>query len=64
MYKVANLLLFRVALTPAVAAILSKKGFNIKVEKGAGFEAKFRDSDYAAIGATVTDKKSVFDSGK
>jgi NAD/NADP transhydrogenase alpha subunit len=56
-------LLSRVSLTPVVAAILSKKGFSVKVEKGAGAEAKFRDSDYAASGASVVDRNSVFESG-
>jgi len=54
---------FRVSLTPVVAATLSKKGFKIKIEKGAGSEAKFRDNDYAASGASIVDRNSVFDSG-
>lgn len=54
---------FRVSLTPVVTALLTKKGFQVKVEKGAGIEAKFRDADYAASGAVISDKKSVFESG-
>ncbi|XP_021950166.1 NAD(P) transhydrogenase, mitochondrial [Folsomia candida] len=52
----------RVSLTPVVTALLTKKGFQVKVEKGAGIEAKFRDADYAASGAVISDKKSVFES--
>ena len=54
----------RVSLTPAVAAILTKKGFQVKVEKGAGHEAKFRDADYAANGAAIVDRNSIFESGR
>lgn len=53
----------RVSLTPAVAVALTKKGFQVKVEKGAGAEAKFRDSDYAESGAQIADRDSVFQSG-
>ncbi|CAH1402809.1 unnamed protein product [Nezara viridula] len=52
----------RVAITPGVAATLIKKGFNVEVEEGAGNSAKFRDSDYAAIGAKIGSKKDVFTS--
>ncbi|CAG2062641.1 unnamed protein product, partial [Timema podura] len=44
----------RVALSPAAAATLVKKGFNVQVENGAGALASFRDDDYAAVGARVT----------
>ncbi len=54
----------RVAVTPAVTAAFVKKGFAVHVEAGAGVEAKFRDDDYAAAGALVGDKKSVFMSGE
>ncbi|KAG8234668.1 hypothetical protein J437_LFUL006557 [Ladona fulva] len=52
----------RVALTPAVVTILSKKGFTVKVEDGAGTAAQFRNDDYTQAGAKVVDKKAVFDS--
>lgn len=52
----------RVAVTPAVAATLIKKGFTVNVEKGAGVEAKFRDSDYTSVGVKVVEKDAVFDS--
>nr|CAD7265166.1 unnamed protein product [Timema shepardi] len=52
---------FRVALSPAAAATLVKKGFNVQVENGAGALASFRDDDYAAVGAKVTG--NAYDSG-
>nr|CAD7604583.1 unnamed protein product [Timema genevievae] len=52
---------FRVALSPAAAATLVKKGFNVQVENGAGALASFRDDDYAAVGARVTG--NAYDSG-
>lgn len=52
----------RVALNPAVVQTLSKKGFNINVEENAGFEAKFRNDDYAAAGAKLVNKKDAFHS--
>uniref|UniRef100_A0A6B2EGJ3 NAD(P) transhydrogenase, mitochondrial n=1 Tax=Phlebotomus kandelakii TaxID=1109342 RepID=A0A6B2EGJ3_9DIPT len=50
----------RVAMTPAVAATLVKKGFNVNVESGAGFEAKFRDDDYVQAGAKIVDSKGIY----
>lgn len=50
------------AITPAVAAAFVKKGFNVNVESGAGFGAKFRDDDYTQVGAKVVDEKSAFNS--
>uniref|UniRef100_U5ESM1 NAD(P) transhydrogenase, mitochondrial n=1 Tax=Corethrella appendiculata TaxID=1370023 RepID=U5ESM1_9DIPT len=52
----------RVALTPAVTATLVKKGFNVNIEKGAGFEAKFRDSEYEAAGGKLVDATAAFNS--
>lgn len=52
----------RVAVTPAVTATLVKKGFNVKVEAGAGLEAKFRDSEYVSAGANIVDKAQAFQS--
>lgn len=43
----------RVALTPAVTTTLVKKGFTVNIEEGAGFQAKFRDADYANAGANI-----------
>uniref|UniRef100_A0A1L8DZU8 NAD(P) transhydrogenase, mitochondrial n=1 Tax=Nyssomyia neivai TaxID=330878 RepID=A0A1L8DZU8_9DIPT len=50
----------RVAMTPAVAATLIKKGFNVNVESGAGLEAKFRDEDYKQAGAKIVDSKGIY----
>lgn len=47
-------------MTPAVTAILIKKGFNVNVEAGAGHGAKFRDEDYSQAGAKVVDEKAAF----
>ncbi|XP_049800840.1 NAD(P) transhydrogenase, mitochondrial-like [Schistocerca nitens] len=52
----------RVALTPAVAATLVKKGFTVQVEEGAGSEAKFRNDDYTQAGAKIVDKTTAFHS--
>lgn len=46
------------AITPAVTAILNKKGFNVLVENGAGSEAKFRNEEYAQAGAQIVDNKT------
>lgn len=46
------------AITPAVTATLCKHGFNVQVERGAGFEAKFRDEDYTQAGASLVDGKT------
>lgn len=52
----------RVAVTPAVTATLVKKGFTVNVEAGAGTGAKFRDDDYAQVGAKIGDDKSAYNS--
>lgn len=54
----------RVALTPVVTAALVKQGFNVNIEKGAGFEAKFRDEDYTAAGGKIVDQNQAFHSGE
>jgi len=43
----------RVALVPDVASKLIKKGFKVNVERNAGLNAGFTDSDYEAAGAKV-----------
>ncbi|KAH6927593.1 hypothetical protein HPB50_006129 [Hyalomma asiaticum] len=52
----------RVALTPAAAAVLVKKGFTVNVEEQAGVAAKFKNEAYEASGARVTDCKTTFQS--
>ena len=49
----------RVALVPAHVGSLKKKGFEVYVESGAGFEAGFTDAMYEAEGASVKDRKEV-----
>jgi NAD(P) transhydrogenase len=51
----------RVAITPAVTALLVKKGFHVNVESGAGFEAKFRDEDYTQSGAKIVEGTKAYD---
>jgi hypothetical protein len=50
----------RVALTPAVAQNLTKKGFNVLVEENAGLQAKFSNDQYEQVGAKVVNTKNVF----
>jgi NAD(P) transhydrogenase subunit alpha len=45
----------RVALTPDVVKSLSKAGFTITTEAGAGVASGFYDSSYTAAGATIVD---------
>jgi len=52
----------RVALTPAAATVLIKKGFTVNIEEGAGLESRFRNEDYANAGAKVVDKVTAFQS--
>lgn len=46
----------RVAQTPETVAKLTKEGFKVKVEAGAGALANFSDGMYADAGAEVTDQ--------
>ena len=50
----------RVALTPDAAGRLTKGGFEVLIERGAGVAAFFPDDAYGAAGATVSDRSSVF----
>jgi NAD(P) transhydrogenase len=52
----------RVACSPVVAGTLTKKGFTVEVEKGAGTLASFRDQDYEAAGAKIVDRNTAFQS--
>lgn len=49
-------------MTPAVTATLIKKGFTVNIEQGAGFNAKFRDEDYANAGGKIVDAKTALSS--
>ena len=48
----------RVAISPAVTAALTKKGFNVNIESNAGALANFRNVDYEAAGGKVVDAKT------
>ncbi len=47
----------RVSIVPDVAARLSKSGFSITVESGAGSLAYYEDADYVKAGATIVKKR-------
>lgn len=47
----------RVALIPDVIPSLSKKGFEVHVQAGAGYDAGFTDEAYKAKGATVVESR-------
>ena len=49
----------RVALTPDAVGRLTKGGFEIFIERGAGSAAFFPDEAYSAAGAKVSDRSSV-----
>ncbi|OBZ75931.1 NAD(P) transhydrogenase, mitochondrial [Grifola frondosa] len=52
----------RVALTPQNVSLLLKKGFSrVLVEKTAGLQAQFLDQQYRAAGATVVERKDIFE---
>lgn len=45
-----------------MTAILTKKGFTVQVERGAGVGAKFRDDDYVQAGGIIVDGTTAFQS--
>jgi H+-translocating NAD(P) transhydrogenase subunit alpha len=49
----------RVALVPETIAKLREEGFEIRVERGAGSAAAFRDDDYVQAGADLVDGRSL-----
>ena len=48
----------RVAATPETVRRLQARGFTLQVEQGAGLEAGFADSDFAAAGAELLEQPS------
>ncbi|XP_053535280.1 NAD(P) transhydrogenase, mitochondrial [Ictalurus punctatus] len=52
----------RVAVSPAGVEALVKQGFQVRVEEGAGREAKFSDQQYQAAGASITNTSGAFNS--
>jgi H+-translocating NAD(P) transhydrogenase subunit alpha len=51
----------RVASVPEVVKKLVQKGFEVRVETGAGERASYTDADYAAAGANLGDRAAVYD---
>ena len=51
----------RIAMSPTVTKLLISKGFEVIIEKGAGLQSHFLDSDFTSAGAKVVDKKKVYD---
>jgi NAD(P) transhydrogenase subunit alpha len=54
----------RVALVPAVAAALVKKGLQVVIETGAGAEAGFPDEEFTRNGLRIADRAEVFASAE
>lgn len=53
---------YRVALAPSCVKAYTNRGHEVMVEKGAGENAGFADSEYAEAGATITtDKQKIFE---
>ena len=52
----------RVALSPAAVKVLTKEGFNVVIEDGAGSMAKFSNTEYEASGAQVKPQSEVYGS--
>eukprot|EP01069_Polyplicarium_translucidae_P008882 Polyplicarium_translucidae@DN3268_c0_g1_i1.p1 len=50
----------RVAQSPDTVAMLVKKGFAVKVEKGAGAAASFPDHTYLSAGAQIVERAAAF----
>lgn len=51
----------RVALVPAAVSALTKAGYEVLIEKGAGIAAGYPDSEYEGKGASlIDDRKSIF----
>lgn len=52
----------RVAMSPAACKVLTKEGFTVAIEDGAGLEAKFSNADFEAAGAKIVKKGDAFGS--
>ena len=52
----------RVALSPAAVKLLTKEGFNVTIERGAGVESKFSDAQFVESGAKIVSRDEVFNS--
>ncbi|XP_033624217.1 NAD(P) transhydrogenase, mitochondrial-like [Asterias rubens] len=52
----------RVALSPAAVKLLTKDGYKVSVEDGAGVSANFLNKDYEEAGAVIQGRKEAFES--
>ena len=50
----------RVAITPKIVKQLIAKGFQVLVEKDAGANSKYKNSNYSKVGALIEDKSLIF----
>lgn len=51
----------RVSISPNIAKKLITKGFEVLIEKKAGLNSSYKDSDYKEIEALIQDRESVFE---
>ena len=51
------------ALGPPAITALTKKGFTVQIEAGAGAAANFTDANLKEAGATIVDRSTAFQSG-
>ncbi len=55
---------YRVAITPAGVMTLVKGGHQVMIEEGAGLSSGFPDQDFIASGASIVDKKNLFENAE
>lgn len=52
----------RIAISPTAVALLTKKGWNVNIEDGAGLESKFTNEEFSASGAKIKSRQETFHS--
>lgn len=50
----------RVALTPDAASKIIKSGYKVRVEKGAGEDARITDAQYTSVGCEIVDTQTAY----
>lgn len=50
----------RVAISPNISKLLIEKGFELLVEKDAGFASSYKNSDYESVGAKIVNRETLF----
>ncbi|MEN3185889.1 MAG: alanine dehydrogenase [Atribacterota bacterium] len=55
---------YRVAMTPAGVMALSKKGHRVIIERGAGLGSGFSDHDFVRSGASIVEKRELFENAE